>query len=951
MSLAGAVVRLFWDDEPTGVSPKRIEVVDGYLAVVYFPYNSQLVEELKCVPGAKWHAQHKQWEVPIRVDSIGPLISFAERHRLAIPSDLRSKAGELHAEASFRSTASRAASSDYKVEGLAREPYPFQHAGVEYLVRAERALLCDDMGLGKTIQALAMAHVLNAFPFLIICPASLKYNWAREIRTCLPPGRKVFVVDNRKQGAEDHTCLAKMGAKGAYQMNMFGTPPPCRTCQFEEADVVIINYDILADGWDMQGQKSVKLTPAAEAIRLRKFKLHVADEIHYCFVGDTLVETEFGRVSIKELVEKELPLRVWSCNSLNNAIELQRIEKFHTYPLYASLLKVKHTHGQFICTADHKIYTDAGRKEASTLREGDCLRSLQSKGFCASSESFLRLQLRRYISDAKYEPNPSREAPTDCISNEPSKSREEAPGCYAAHDRIQSYVSRRMSEEGFSLPEGGWASTANKRWQWASSSNACCFTETAVPDSAIRTSNLYQGDPRGSRLYPYLLQGRLGTSENAIGDRSRRLFAQYVKGERKGREEKPRLATSRVESIEIFQPGCNGEDGDSGSGYQNVYCLTVANNHNFFANGVLVANCKNDKAQRSIAAHYLVEGVKYRLGLTGTPVLNTPIDLVSPLKWLGRLDEFGGWWKYVNRYCGAVKGRFGWEFKRATHAKELNDRLRASCYVRRLKSDVLKELPPKVRVILDVDIDNTAEYEKAQRELITWVKEKAYADRKYRESIADLDFEEQERLLHAYAADKAQKAKRAEAVVKLSALKQITAKGKLSAAKEWIDNFLETGNKLVVFATHKEILEKLQEMYPTAARIVAEDSAQVRDNNVQTFQGDPSCKMLIGAQGTSANNSPAGVGHTLTAASHCLCLELGWNNALHDQCEDRLHRIGQKDSVTAYRMLGVNTIDQELDELIENKRQMCQEVADGLADEIVEEKIVNELLKRIEEKS
>jgi SNF2 family DNA or RNA helicase len=248
-----------------------------------------------------------------------------------------------------------------------------------------------------------------------------------------------------------------------------------------------------------------------------------------------------------------------------------------------------------------------------------------------------------------------------------------------------------------------------------------------------------------------------------------------------------------------------------------------------------------------------------------------------------------------------------------------------------------------------VEIDNWDEYRRAERELIKWVHERALEDKRMRATLEEMygDTEMLEQKMHEHAIDKAKKAMRAEEVVRLAALKQIAAAGILSSAKEWIDNFLESGEKLVVFATHKAILAKLQEMYPNAAKILSSQDGEERQANVRRFQEDPSCKLIIGAQGTSANNSPAGVGHTLTAASNCLTIELGWNNALHDQCEDRCHRIGQKDTVNAWYMRGINTIYMKLYDLIQDKRAIFHAVVDG--EEAGSASVVSELMNYYKE--
>jgi SWI/SNF-related matrix-associated actin-dependent regulator 1 of chromatin subfamily A len=109
---------------------------------------------------------------------------------------------------------------------------------------------------------------------------------------------------------------------------------------------------------------------------------------------------------------------------------------------------------------------------------------------------------------------------------------------------------------------------------------------------------------------------------------------------------------------------------------------------------------------------------------------------------------------------------------------------------------------------------------------------------------------------------------------------------------------------------------------------------------VDRFQNDPDCRVIV------LNLAAGGVGLTLTAASNVAFVELGWTPGGHDQAEDRAHRIGQTDSVTAWYLLGENTIDQDIYALIEEKRAVVTAATDG---EIVidEGSMLNELLGRI----
>lgn len=352
---------------------------------------------------------------------------------------------------------------------------------------------------------------------------------------------------------------------------------------------------------------------------------------------------------------------------------------------------------------------------------------------------------------------------------------------------------------------------------------------------------------------------------------------------------------------------------------------------------------KNPKAQRTTAAMEIGKTARIRLCLTGTPVTNRPAELPSQLQFLGRLGEFGGRWKFLTRYCGAYHNGWGWQTGGATHLEELNDRLRSSCYIRRTKDQVLTELPPKQRASVPLAIDNRAEYTEAERELVRYLADRAANDAAFAASIAHLPEDARRHAIAERRLSAAEKARAAEALVRISTLKLLAARGKLAAAVEWITDFLDEGEeKLVVFAHHKEVIDGLVAAFPGTPTITGATPIDARQAAVDRFQTDPDCRLI------ALNLQAGGVGLTLTAARSVAFLELGWNPAVHDQAEDRCHRIGQRDSVTAYYLLGLDTIDEEIGGLIEGKRDIVDRTTDGHLDESVRNRsVMADLMARL----
>jgi superfamily II DNA or RNA helicase len=320
--------------------------------------------------------------------------------------------------------------------------------------------------------------------------------------------------------------------------------------------------------------------------------------------------------------------------------------------------------------------------------------------------------------------------------------------------------------------------------------------------------------------------------------------------------------------------------------------------------------CKNPQAKRTHAVRRLAGAVPadgLRLALTGTPVLNHADELIAQLRVIGRLEDFGS---------GA---RFSRQFQGERSEERLHWHLRRRCFVRRLKSEVLPQLPAKRQVVVPMALTNASEYRLAERDVIEWLRSQP------------LDLSE----LNAKIAA----ALRAERLAQLGTLQRLAARGKLHAALGWIADFLVSGEPLVVFARHVEVQEAVLARFPDALHLLGRDSAAAREASVRAFQSGDAAPLIVCATRVAAQ------GITLTRASNVAFLELEWTPAMHDQAEDRCHRIGQRDAVTAWYLLAAETIDETMARLIQRKRAIVGAVTDGRqfdADGLVEE-VVREL--------
>ena len=304
--------------------------------------------------------------------------------------------------------------------------------------------------------------------------------------------------------------------------------------------------------------------------------------------------------------------------------------------------------------------------------------------------------------------------------------------------------------------------------------------------------------------------------------------------------------------------------------------------------------CKNPRAKRTQAVRKLAGAVAsdgLRLALTGTPVLSHADELISQLRVIGRLEDFGSGARFSNQFRGRLS------------EERLHWHLRRRCFVRRLKADVLPQLPAKRQVVVPVALTNAAEYRLAEADVIAWLR------------TQPLDLSELDARIAATL--------RAERLAQLGTLQRLAARGKLAAALAWIEDFLASGEPLIVFARHVEVQHAVLARFPAALHLLGADSLRDREATIAAFQDPKSPSLIVGATRVAAQ------GITLTRASNVAFLELEWTPAMHDQAEDRCHRIGQRDAVTAWYLLAAGTIDETMARLIQSKRQIVAALTDG----------------------
>ena len=339
---------------------------------------------------------------------------------------------------------------------------------------------------------------------------------------------------------------------------------------------------------------------------------------------------------------------------------------------------------------------------------------------------------------------------------------------------------------------------------------------------------------------------------------------------------------------------------------------------------------KNTKSQRAKTVHAIAKRANRRVLLTGTPIANRPIELWSLLQIAGPEEwdpagtvkgvakaagEGAGFFRFAKRYCGAHAGRYGWDFSGATNLSELQEKLRSTCMVRRLKKDVLTELPAKRRQVVEIPGNGSTRIVEAETK--AWNEMEAGIE----EARVAVELAKAEDDATYEAAVKRLTDKTRVAFTEISRLRHATAVAKIEHVVEHVKLACEDDveHKVVVLAHHHDVIDGIVAGLAEfgAVRLTGETSLEDRQTAVDRFQTDKTCRVFVGSI------QAAGVGITLTAAAHVVFAELDWVPGNVSQGEDRCHRIGQTESVLVQHLVFNNSLDARMAHILVQKQAVA----------------------------
>ena len=349
---------------------------------------------------------------------------------------------------------------------------------------------------------------------------------------------------------------------------------------------------------------------------------------------------------------------------------------------------------------------------------------------------------------------------------------------------------------------------------------------------------------------------------------------------------------------------------------------TIRINENLFKNFqfVIFDEChyiKELKSKRSKLALQIAKLIERVILLTGTPMLNRPKELIAQIKAVDFMYEFKSDWHFLNRYCDPKNNGFGIDFNGASNIPELKEKLEKFS-IRRLKAEVLKDLPDKLINNIYIDLPEPEAYKAIENASQQEILDSDDIYKAFYKSLAGKTPEQRAEAIVRSRLDGQFKNLTTNVLVQIEKLKQESARQKVIASKDLFYEYIENKKKVVVFCTHKKTVSDLNNLYQQSVVITGEVKPEERMRAIDKFETDPETLFLFCTIQTT------GTGFNLTASSEVLFMELGWTPAEHKQAEDRCWRIGQKNKVNINYLIAINTIDEDIVEILNNKSEVIE---------------------------
>jgi len=327
------------------------------------------------------------------------------------------------------------------------------------------------------------------------------------------------------------------------------------------------------------------------------------------------------------------------------------------------------------------------------------------------------------------------------------------------------------------------------------------------------------------------------------------------------------------------------------------------------------------RSQRFKATKLITKNISKLLLLSGTPLLNRSLDaynllnLIDPITW-------NNWWEYTKKYCNGHQDNWGYNANGNSNTKELKQKIN-KYFFRQTKAEVLSELPDKVFINLPIDLspEIQATYNLVLNSFVEYLKR-----------------------IKNKTTPEIRKTMQAEKLARLNELRQITSNGKIKAAEEIIKNVIENEQKILVFSIYNNPLNILKQKFlDSSVMIIGETKELERKKAVEDFQNNKNKKIFFGGM------LSASVGLNLTAANNVLFIDFPWRPSDQSQAWSRVDRIKQTKSVNIFQLIAINTIDQKMQKILNEKQKIINQLIEkDITIEKQSTSITNDLIKIIE---
>lgn len=822
-------------------------------------YSNALRFTAKSVPGMRWEAAHSSWVgYPCAVEQV--LKKLAEQ---GVRAD-----GELCAKRIYVKV-----KPAIKI-GL-RE---YQTEAVRFIVAnaAEGVLCADDMGLGKTLTAIRSAKALRA-PSIVVCPSFVRMVWRRELEKWRPKAHIIElwgVKPKEQQIAELKLAVARYGGKL----------------------VVLVHYDIV-HAW---------VKPLIEVVKQQPATI-IFDE---CFPAGTKVETPTGLKSIESFRPGD---------AIECAVGVGRVQEvgYRDVPLAALRIVQLEDGREFICTASHPIlalrplsemphwraagdllpgsfildvmhtravheWGEQRRANSQVPRADEGHEAMQAlfAGRVDEARSLLLLSVLRREMESEALPCGDAGGAYEALVLESAVERFETSartkagmggGVERAHADAQPDALSGDAEESVGDASSLRASAEDSRRQRPN--HALRAASAAGVGVAVASASGEHRQP-ASEGFAVELQDRLGAPQAANRNRGRWPEPQFAVAASGRSAERPLPSFARVVRVAVPQRADFerlGLGGPDDQGDVPVYNLEVDRHPSYVvAGGVVAHNChylQSDRSRRSGACRDLARACSYRIGLSGTPMTSRPRDLWNPVETLSP-GRFGRPFDFYLAHADAKQETISlqsgpktiWKTDGASRLEELRERL-SWFMIRRTKSEVELELPPRTRQIIELEVARSH-----QRF------EMGAADKSHNKTLM------REALSHA-------------------------ADGKLPKVLEMVQSHLADGSKVVIFCHRVVIAQALSASFVAEgvdSKFIVGDIPMSKREEIIDSQPSVLCATMDSTQ----------AGIDLTYANVALFVELDWVPSKLLQCEARLDRFGQKRNVLIQYLIALSTADE-----------------------------------------